>query len=123
MNQLLEPPDAIIITISAEMLKEKGLRKWLRSFLETMSREDWTYWMRQGAKPKHSILWVYLCIGNKVRYRANFVMSEGPGEMKFSDGTKMFAKAWIVMAGPVVKAPGEFPMKGFRGFRYTQKLF
>ncbi len=105
------------------MLKEKGLRNWLRGFLEAMSKDDWTYWMRQGAKPKYPILWVYLCIGNKVKYRANFVMTEGPREMTFSNGDKMFAKVWIVMCGPVVKAPGDFPMKGFRGFRYTEKLF
>lgn len=120
-NTLSEPPDGIIITISQGILKEKGYKNWLRNFLEAMGKEDWTYWMRQGAKPKHDILYVYLCIGGRVRYRANFVCTEGPKEMTFGDGKKMFAKVWIVMCGPVVK--GNYPMKGFRGFRYTKTLF
>jgi hypothetical protein len=109
-SNLVEPPDGIIITISAGMLKEKGYRNWLRNFMNAMGNEGWTYWMRQGAKPKHEILYVYLCIGNRVRYRANFVGTEGPCE-------------WIILCGPVVKAPADYPMKGFRGFRYTQKIF
>ena len=103
------------------MLKEKGVKSWLSNFLDAMSREDWTYWMRQGSKPKYDFLYVYLCIAGRVRYRANYVCSEGPGEMTFNDGTTMFAKAWIVMCGPLVR--GNYEMKGFRGFRYTNKLF
>ena len=107
------------------MLKEKGYRNWLRNFLDAMGIEDWTYWMRQGTKPVHSdhLLHVYLCIGGKIRYRANFVSAEGPREMIFNDGKKMYAKAWIVMCGPVAKPEYDIPWKGFRGFRYTQTLF
>lgn len=120
---MIDNPDGIIITISAEMLKERGYRNWLRNFLDAMSREDWTYWMRQGACPKKDILYVYLCIGGKIRYRANFVTTEGPSEKEFSDGKIMFARAWIVMAGPVARPDQVIEMKGFRGFRYTHKLF
>lgn len=117
----LEPPDGIIITISAQMLKEKGYRNWVRNFLEAMGKDEWTYWMRLGAIPKQEVLYVYLCIGGQVRYRANFVMYQGPGEKTFSEGNTLYARAWVVMAGPVVR--GRVPMKGFRGFRYTEKLF
>ena len=123
MIKLLEPPDGIIITISQAMLKEKGYRNWLRNYLEAMGKEDWTYWMRQGVQPKHEILYVYLCIGGKIRYRSNFVMSWGPRLVTFKGGKQMFAKAWIVMCGPVVKPVEPIYRKGFRGFRYTQKLF
>lgn len=121
----MQQPDGIIITISQGMLKEKGLKNWLRNFLHAMAQEDWSYWMRQGVKPKQDILFVYLCIGGKVRYRANFVMTAGPCIKQFNDGKEMFAKAWIVMAGPIARpARGDsWPMKGFRGFRYTEKLF
>jgi hypothetical protein len=118
-----ERPDGIIITISQEMLHEKGYRNWLRNFLNAMNQEDWTYWMRQGSKPKHDILYVYLCIGGKIRFRANFVMTEGPCRKEFAEGGSMFAKAWIILAGPVVRPPHPVLMKGFRGFRYTPKLF
>lgn len=126
MAHLAEPPDGIIITISQGMLKEKGLRNCLRNFLDAMGKEDWTYWMRQGAKPKLAdyLLYVYLCIGGRVRYRAYFVEAVGPKEMTFADGNSpMYAKVWIVMTGPVVRAPYDIPMKGFRGFRYTKTLF
>jgi len=120
---MIQPPDGIIITISREMLKEKGYRNWLRNFYKAMENDGLTYWMRQGVKPKHDVLYVYLCIGGKIRFRANYVGPYGPGWMKFSDGKKMYAPAWVALCGPVVKAPFNIPWKGFRGFRYTEKLF
>ncbi len=122
MKKLLEPPDGIIITISQGMLKEKGLRNWLRNFFKAMETERWTYWMRQGAKPKRDILYVYLCIGGKIRYRANFIGTES-GFMTFNDGERMYAKVWILFCGPVKRPDYDIPMKGFRGFRYTEMLF
>ena len=109
------------------MLKERGYRNWLRDFLEAMDtwnqEETITYWMRQGAKPKHEVQYVYLVIGNKVRFRANLVCYDGPCEVRFRRGNTMFARAWIVLTGPVVRPPHDIPMKGFRGFRYTKELF
>lgn len=117
----MNPPDGIVITISAAMIKERGYRNWLRNFLDAMSKDEWTYWMRLGAIPKREVLYVYLCIGGFVRFRANFVMYDGPGEKEFSTGHIVKARAWVVMAGPLTK--GRIPMKGFRGFRYVEKLF
>ncbi len=122
MEKLLEPPDGIIITISQAMLKEKGYRNWLRNFLEAMGKDEWTYWMRQRNVPKHAVMWVYLCIGGKIRYRANCVMYHCAGEMIFGD-RKVYSKAWIVLAGPVVRPEEVIYRKGFQGFRYTHKLF
>ncbi len=119
---LTEPPEGIIITISQSMLKEKGYRNWLRNFKQAMESEQMTYWMRQVAKPKRDILYVYLCIGGKVRFRA-FYAGTDSGHMIFSDGKEMFAKTWIIMCGPLSKPDYIVPMKGFRGFRYTEKLF
>ncbi len=108
------------------MIKEKGYRNWLRNFLDAMGKEEWTYWMRQGVKPKLAdhLLYVYLCIGGKIRYRAYFVSAEDGGWMTFSDKSEpMYARAWIVMAGPVERPPEPIYKKGFRGFRYTKTLF
>lgn len=128
---MIEQPDGIIITISEAMLKEKGYRNWRKNFMDAMNRVDdgWTYWMKQGARPKKDFLYVYLSLGGKIRYRCVYVQSYGPGEKQFSDGKKMFARAWVVMAGPLITP--ERPVytmdvvnqKGFRGFRYTHKLF
>lgn len=121
---MLDRPDGIIITISAGMLKEKGYRNWLRNFLHAMNSEGWIYSMRQGARPKHDILNVYLCIGGKVRFKAKFVGTSS-GTKQFNDGTEMFAKAWVELCGPLERPRrGQEPlMKGFRGFRYTESLF
>lgn len=130
---MIQQPDGIIITISEQMIKEKGYRNWLRNFLDAMGRFDgdqpWTYWMKQGAKPTKDFLYVYLSVKGKIRFRCTYVQSYGSGEMKFGDGATMFARAWVVMAGPLIRP--EHPVytmevvgqKGFRGFRYCQKLF
>lgn len=114
--------EGIIITISQQMLKERGVFNWAREFLETMNNEEWSYWMRQGAKPKRDINYVYLCIGGKIRYRAYFAGTE-TGWMTFENGEEMYGKVWIIMAGPVEKPIHPIPMKGFQGFRYCEKLF
>lgn len=123
MKSIIEPPDAIIITISQQMFKEKGVRNWARNFFEAMSEEDWLYYFRQGNQPKYQVMWVYLCIGNRIRYRVNLVETWGEETLRFSDGKILYGKAWIIACGPVVKAPAQIYRKGFQGFRYTQKLF
>lgn len=124
-GMMIEPPEGIVITISKAMLKERSYRAWLKDFMRAMSSDEISYWMRTGTQPKHvsALQYVYLCIGNTIRFRANYVMSHGAGQVKFDSGTEMFANAWIVMAGPVVRPVVKIPYKGFRGFRYTPKLF
>lgn len=122
----MERPEGIIITISAGMLKEKGVRNWLKNFLQAMAQEDWLYYFRQGTIPRYAdhLMYVYLCIGNKIRYRINFVEAIGSRSFTFdNEEGSIYGKAWIVTCGPVVKAPHDIPRKGFRGFRYTQTIF
>ena len=106
------------------MLKEKGYKNWLKNFLDAMNQDGWVYYMRQGARPKIDVLYVYLCIGGKIRFRTQFAGTTR-GDMTFSDGKQMFAKVWVMLVGPLVRPRrGDEPtMKGFRGFRYTHKLF
>ncbi|SRR5258706_2216479 len=119
---MIEQPEGIVITISAGMLKEKGYRNWLRNFLNAMGREDWIYSMRVGTIPKRDILYVYLCIGGKVRFRA-FYAGGSTGTKQFHDGKVITAKAWVELSGPVERPVVPVYLKGFRGFRYTEKLF
>ncbi len=125
--------DGIIITISQGMLKEKGYRNWLRNFLGSMEQnaagEDIYYWMRVGAEPKrdNTLLYVYLCIGGKIRYRAFYAGSRPGGRKTFGNPDGSFksieARAWVLLAGPVEKAPYTIKKQGTQGFRYTEKLF
>jgi hypothetical protein len=120
---ITEQPDGIIITISQNLLKERGARNWLKDYFDAMDRENYTYWMRLGTIPKIEVLYIYLVIGNKVKYRSKFVCFKHGSTETFENGKTITAKAWVVICGPIVKAPHEIPMKGFRGFRYTEKLF
>lgn len=130
---MIEHPEGIIITIGAKMYGDKehgGYRRWLRNFLQAMDysvdNPQFCYWFRQGNQPKASdtLQYVYLCIGGKIRYRCFFAGSRGACSMQFENHTEeMFGKAWVMVAGPVERAPFKIEMKGFQGFRYTHKLF
>lgn len=122
--------EGIIITVGAKMYGDHGYRNWLRNFLGAMKLSekdsDFVYWFRQGNQPKadKSLQYVYLCIGGKIRYRCFFAGSLGPCSMKFvNHSEEMYGRAWILVAGPVVKAPFVIERKGFQGFRYSQKIF
>lgn len=129
MKNLAEPPEGIIVTIGAKMIGAHGYRHWLKNFLAAMERsesdDDYCYWLRQGNQPTYPDLqYVYLCIGGKIRYRAFYAGSMGTREMQFDNKPHpIFGKAWIMISGPIVRAPYKIERKGFQGFRYTEKLF
>jgi hypothetical protein len=79
----MEQAEGIILTISKSWLKERGIGNWLRDFLNAMNTENGTYWMRLGRLPKQEVLYIYLVIGSRIRFRFNFVMYEGAGEVEF----------------------------------------
>ena len=118
---MMDRPDGIIITISQQYLNERGRLNWLRDFMKAMDTEGWSYWMRLGNRPKHEVLYIYLILGSRIRYRMNFVMYEEGGVFHTNDGRDITAKNWLVGCGPLVR--GNIKMKGFQGFRYTQILF
>lgn len=126
MKTRTTPPDGIIVTISAKMYGTHGYRHWISNFLDAMKRHDdgIFYWLRCGVQPKvQDLQYVYLCIGGKIRYRCYFGGSRGAGTKEFMDGRVMDGKSWLVLSGPVEKAPTRIERKGFQGFRYTEKLF
>lgn len=129
MRKPVVPPEGLIITVSQGMIGDNGYRHWLRNFLETMARnaegEDWYYWLRIGGKVKQDrhMQYVYLCIGGKIRFRCIYAGCEPGGIKRFDDGKVISAKAWLLVAGPVERAPYPIKRQGFQGFRYTEKLF
>ena len=73
--------------------------------------------------PKIEVPYVYIVALNRLRYRVNLVEFEQGGEREFEDGRRYAANHWMVMAGPVVKAPYRIEMRGFQGFRYSGFIF
>lgn len=134
-SSIIEPPEGIIITVGAKMWGHHGYKVWLTNFLECMKKsedldERYIYHFRQGNQPKagQSLRYVYLCIGNKIRWRVFFAGSTGPRTLELmttdGNGTKIIdGNAWIMVAGPAERAPFKIEMKGFMGFRYSAKLF
>lgn len=105
------------------MYESHGYRHWLRNFVEYMAEDlerGCTYSFR-GGRPTKEVQYIYLVIGGRIRFRINFVMGK-EGRQTFDDGRSMDGK-WIIGTGPLVRAPYKMPMKGFQGFRYTDKLF
>lgn len=121
---MIEQPDGIIITVSAGMIGKNGYRHWLRNFLYAMAKENYTYHFRQGNQPKKDVLYIYLCIGNAIRFRINYVQSVGPSDCLFDGHDELMSgKAWVIGTGPLVRAPHKIKKQGFQGFRYTKKIF
>lgn len=112
--------------MSAQELKEKGYRNWLKNiryWLDDARDEDALYYWRVGNQPtQKTLMYVYILIAGRIRYRGTYVETIGPQTMNFG-GRELFGKAWVCMTGPLVRAPFRIERKGFQGFRYTKKLF
>jgi hypothetical protein len=120
----MERPDGIIITISLAYLKERGYRTWLKDFMKAMETEDYTYWIRLAQLPKFpDLLYVYLLINGKIKYRTNLVGFYPNGTINCDDGRILTAKVWCCVSGPLIKPRYPIFKKGFQGFRYTETLF
>lgn len=109
-----EQPDGIIVTVSRSMYAANGYGHWLRNF--------------KAARPllDSSLLFVYLCIGNEIRYRGYYggVRETPEGFKTFDDGRTIKGRFWVLISGPIEAAQRpRIKRQGFQGFRYTQKLF
>lgn len=118
----MERPEAIIVTISQTYIKERGYKNWIQDFLNAMINDGWTYWLRLAQKPKfENLLYVYLLLNGRIRFRCNLVGFYPGSTETFQDGRIITAKNWCVITGPLVR--GNIPRKGFQGFRYSETLF
>jgi hypothetical protein len=123
-------PDGIVITWSQDMINLKGgLRSFVKHFQQTMASEDTVWLQKCKNQPKHDVLYVYIIVAGRVRYRC-FYGGYQVGVTTINEGTKNsfsgFQRiSWprVVLAGPLKKAPHKIYLKGFQGFRYCTKLF
>jgi hypothetical protein len=121
--------DSIIVTMGQQMIKEKGgLLAFIRWF-ELSFEVETSYWMHKSRnKPQHDVLYVYVVICGRIYYRCMYGGHYLPG----SGATGQLAPGaeethvtfpFIILSGPLVKAPGKIERKGFQGFRYSSKIF
>jgi len=108
----------IYVTLGKEQLSEKPYREQIENFLMCKGDNGWFFWWRLPFKPKRDFQWVYIVIGNRVRWRARFVDHMGAGTKEFSDGSSMHSNHWITLID-FEKLPRPYEVKkGFQGFRY-----
>ena len=118
---MIEQQRAIAVTWPLKSMT-KSPREFVREFMSINDGETCWY-AKVNAVPKQEVLYCYIIIDNRVRYRANIVGFEQGCEMTFDDGRTATAKKWMILGAPVVKAPHKIEMTGFQGFRYTRLLW
>lgn len=123
-------PEGIMLTLPVQFFEDRktDIPSFIKMFERYMAREDSLWNFRLTNLPTQDIAWVYLVFDKKVQYRLNFVQYERNVSKVFNDApdrkVRRFPNAnWVIMCGPPVKPPYEWPQKGFQGFRYTTKLF
>lgn len=119
-------PEGIVVTFGKEMIEEQGGLKNFLSFFEQVMNDEQDYWMHKCKNaPQYDILYVYVTVYNRLRYRCMF---GGYFKENTTGGTadgREVEIAWprIILSGPFEKCPFKRELKGFQGFRYCTKLF
>lgn len=122
-------PIGIIVTFPRVFFEEVSTASFVREFLGMNNPDYEGYWLcKIGSIPRQEVLYCYIIINNRIRYRANIAGFEPGGPQQF-DGRLSgkprihTAKAWMQLTGPIVKAPYRMEKRGFQGFRYTEELW
>jgi len=123
-------PEGIALTLPKMFFEDRGwtYADFEKYFERFMQGEDHIWNFKLTNLPTHDVAWAYIIFDGYIQFRANVVMYERNKSKIFNDGpnkqVREFPSAnWIILSGPAIKAPYEFPQKGFQGFRYTTKLF
>lgn len=119
-------PEGIAITFGKEMAETNGGQKAvMKYFLEVMEQEE-NYWMhKMKLWPKIEVADIYIITLNRLWGKAKFGWFEKNATYAYkADGSDNLIE-WprLVIVGPFIKCPFKRELKGFQGFRYTQKLF
>lgn len=123
----IQPPDGIIITLPARFFVEYGHEKYLNE-IKLMNEDETMIWYRVMKNlPIQDFLYVYTIVANKIHHRSQFAGLLRNHTKTFDrpeGGHRTFENAnFVMMTGPVVFPDREYQMRGFQGFRYTQKIF
>jgi hypothetical protein len=117
----------IIKCLPEKWYNDVGGEKYLtRTFGERANNPDWWFYMSMAGKPKYDVLHCYLLINGYLRFRLNIAEYLPGGTMIFRDRPipqEWTARNWMILTPPIVSPPEPIRMKGFQGFRYTEKLF
>jgi hypothetical protein len=123
-------PEGIMITMPVAFFEDRkmNIEQFTEVFERFMAMDDGLWNFKLTNLPKHDVAYVYIVFDKKVQYRVNLVQYERNVSKQFKDShdgkvRKFPSCNWVILCGPAVKPPHEWPQKGFQGFRYTTKLF
>jgi hypothetical protein len=123
-------PEGIAVTLPVAFFEDRGwtVETFCQMFERHMRKEDSIWNFKITNLPTIDVAFVYLVFGGEIKFRVNFVMMERGVTKTFNDSPKNGfyhheTANWIILSGPAVRPPHEWPQKGFQGFRYTTKLF
>lgn len=134
MAKLTEKPEAIVLTIPQGFLKDyPGGEERFHRVMGAVNEGAMIWNQTISAFPKHEVLYCYLTMNGKIAYRCNiagydfgtkeFHDPQPKGETLHVVRRVLSDKRWVLLCGPVEKAPVEIAYKGFQGFRYSQLLW
>jgi hypothetical protein len=127
-------PEGLALTMPQQFFDSRAMTpEEFKPFFEDFMRPDDAIWHFRltnlpAARYWDQLAWVYLIMEKHIRYRLNLVSFERGKAKRFIDAPdgklRSFPRAnWVIMTGPVIKAPYDWPQRGFQGPRYTTKLF
>ncbi len=136
---ITEKPEAIVITFPVQFLQDlvenkprdqstksilhEGLTALNRQVLAMIKDPEHSIWYHSiGNKPIHEVLYVFITILGKIRYKAKVVEWQEGHEKQFEDGRKRTAKNWLVLCDFQL-APKDIAFQGCQGFRYCKMFF
>lgn len=130
-------PEGIAVTLPKQFFDDRewgsydAFTKMFEEYMNDPNQKEenpnlWNF--RLTNLPTHDVAWVYIIYDGKFQFRTNLVQIERNVSKEWDDGPNgevySFPNAnWLILAGPVVKAPEGWEQKGFQGFRYATFLF
>jgi hypothetical protein len=121
-------PDGILVTLPAAWFLDfaDGEAAFWRAMEGVNETENYIWHQTIGNIPTIEVPHVYLVFGGKVQCRLTVIEYERNKSMSFQRNgfiADFPNKNWVLLTGPVVKAPSDFLMRGFQGFRYCKFIF
>ena len=123
-----DKPEGILVTLPEAWFKDfaDGEAAFWRA-MEHVDKDDEYIWHQTiGNVPTVETPFVYLVFRGKVQVRLSVIDYQRNVSMSFQRSgfvAEFPDKNWVRLTGPVVKAPSDFLMRGFQGFRYCNLIF
>jgi hypothetical protein len=132
---MTERPEYIMINVPEAFFRHEGKimgdrEMAFRKFYEGMGSDDPIvygdcFYHFISTIPTHwkNLIAIYVCFRGFVQYKAIIVDFLKNQPVMLETYQHPDPRNWVITTGPVEKAPPGMIQKGFRGFRYTHKLF